>query len=95
MNDKKWEQYQQRVDDLHKKYKKRRWLARLIWLAYFVPTTALILWLVGLPFSIPVAVFNLMMSFVVLSQNIKSNLRIEAEQERLLMDEAPMGKIRY
>lgn len=94
MNDTQWEKYQQKLTALHNKYKKRRRTAWLVWILYFAVTTALVFWLISLPYSIAAEVFNLMLSWIVLNQRLKHDHAVENTQEQLLMDDAPVGKIR-
>lgn len=93
-----WEKYEKTRDELRKKFKKLRWKTRLVWLVYNIAADALLFGVLAprtsTPLALGVVVFSTMLSTIMMLQKIKGWLKIEAEQERLLMDNAPVGKIR-
>lgn len=93
-----WEKYEKARADLRRKFRKWRWLTRLVWFLYNMIADALLFGLLApqtsIPTTIGVVAFSTMLSTIMMFKKIKDWLRIEAEQERLLMDNAPIGKIR-
>ncbi len=93
-----WEKYEKSRAELRRKFKKLRWQTRLVWFIYNVTVDALLFGVLAprtsTPLALGVAVFSTMLSTIMMFKKIKNWLEIEAEQEKLLMDNAPVGKIR-
>lgn len=93
-----WEKYERARTELRRRFKKYRWLTRLVWFIYNVAADALLFGLLAPRTSVPttlgVVAFSTMLSTIMMFKKIKDWLQIEAEQEKLLMDNAPVGKIR-
>ena len=93
-----WEKYEKARADLKRKFRRLRWRTRLVWFIYNVIADVLLFTLLAPRTSVPTtwgfAAFSTLLSTIIMFKKIKDWLQIEAEQERLLMNNAPVGKIR-
>ena len=95
MNTEAQKKFDEKLATLHKRYQKLRWRARLIWLAFTV-----VLLIVLLIFVKNIATFATifgictLFSLSAMTFTLKNWREEEGEQERVLMDSAPVEKIR-
>lgn len=90
-------EFEEKMAAMHKRYKKIRWRIRLIWLIYTaVSLTLLILFL--MPRNIVIFWAAVFLSFtgsvVLMSFRLKLWQQQEKKQEELLIEQAPVGRIR-
>ena len=93
----KWEQFEEKRKELKKKYKSFRKKRIMLCVIYNILADILIFtFLKGklFPYSIPAFIASTALSVIFMFRAINELLKIEAEQEKLLLDEAPIGKIK-
>ncbi|MBR4949528.1 MAG: hypothetical protein IKZ25_02005 [Clostridia bacterium] len=96
MND-KWQEYEKKKADLHKKYNRLRWRPRIICLGYNIIADILIFsFLSGtkLPFGVIICVLSTVISLVYMLKATGELTKIEKQQETILINEAPVGKFK-
>lgn len=92
-----WKEFDKKRLKLHKKYKRLKWKPRIIWILYNILADIIIFcFLTGrsFPFAVFTCFFSTVLSTVYLIKAINELSRIEAEQDRILMNDAPVGKLK-
>lgn len=92
-----WQAFEEKRKKLHRKYTKLKWRARAIWLIYNAIANFLIFFLLtgkSFPFAVFICFFSTVLSTVYLIKAIMGLNKIEAEQDRLLMNDAPLGRLK-
>ncbi len=98
MND-KWQQYEEKRKALNKKFKKQYLKVLLIFLAYNIVADILIFAVlktfIGGPFAIVAFLVSTGLSFFFALKSFTDLKNIKNQQEIQLMQDAPVGRIRY
>ncbi len=92
-----WEKFEEKREKLKKKYKNFRKKRILTCIVYNILADIIIFtFLKGelFPYAIPAFIVSTALSVILMFKAINELLKIEAEQEKLLLDEAPIGKIK-
>ncbi len=92
-----WGKFEEKRIALKKKYKAFRTKRILFCIAYNILADILIFtFLKGelFPYAIPLFIASTALSVILMFRAINELLKIEATQEKLLLDEAPVGKIK-
>jgi hypothetical protein len=95
--DPKWKQYEEKQKALKKHFKKQYLKVWLIFIAYNLVADIIIFLLSGIitePIAIVVFLVSTGLSFYIALKAFVDLKKIKTQQETLLMQEAPVGKIR-
>ena len=91
-------EFEQKLEEVHKNFKNLRRRAFLIWVGYMAVTVPLILLLLMKFYpsvGLVVLIMNLLCSIVLMFNCLKRWNELEAEQRRLLMEKAPVERMRF
>lgn len=98
MSEKERLEYEARLAELNLRFRRYRRRSKIIWLCYNVAAVPLIYFLLmkaNMPLGLTVLIISTLASFVLLFNSLKDCYRIEAEQVRLLMEQAPVERMRF
>lgn len=92
-----WQEFEKKRDLLHKKYKKLKRKPKLIWLVYNIIIEVCLFAFIGegnYPYAILISLLSFTLSSVYMIKAINNLSKVEAEQDLLLMNDAPVGKLK-
>lgn len=92
-----WKAFEEKRKALHTKYCKMKWRNRIIWLCFNVVVDFLIFSFINqsrLPLAVVLCMISTILSTVYMIKSINELKKIEAEQDLILMNDAPIGKIK-
>lgn len=95
--DAKWQQYEEKRKALKKQFAKQYLKVWIIFLAYNIVADVVIYLLRGVltePIAIVAALVSTLVSFYIALKSVVDLKNIKTQQENLLMQDAPVGKIR-
>ncbi len=98
MDEKKWQEHQEKLAALRKRFSRLRWRVRVWWALYNGAMDALLLTVVAdrasYPTALALVLANLIFSTMVMNNKNKKWVALQQQQEQELMEKAPAGKIR-
>ena len=95
--DNKWKQYEEKQKALKKQFKKQYLKVFLVFIAYNLVADIVIFLIKGIitePIAVVVFLVSTGLSFYIALKAFVDLKKIKTQQENLLMQEAPVGKIR-
>lgn len=98
MNEEKYREYEQKLEEVHKQFKKIRLKVRLIWVLWMLVTGFVCFCFIfgwDPAVGIAVFVFDLLASYVVMQSRLKFWKRAEMRQEDIIREQAPMGGFKF
>lgn len=98
MDEKKWQEHQQKLAELRRRFSRLRWRVRLWWALYNVAADVLLLTLVAehtsYPLALALVLASTIFSTMMMNNKNKKWVALQQKQELELMEKAPVGKIR-
>ncbi len=92
-----WKEFDKKQIALHKKFSRQKWRVRFIWLCFNLLAYILFFTLItgrNFPFAVFASVASTIISSMYFIKKLNELSRIEAKQDIILMNEAPIGRLK-